>query len=62
MVFFLTSWLGMNYLLSNLASMAALLLIRFAAADSLIWKQAAPAPLPATQSLPSLAQESEAAA
>jgi dolichol-phosphate mannosyltransferase len=62
MVFFLTSLLGLNYLLSNLTSMAVLLLLRFAAADSLIWKQAATAPIAAAPALPALTQESEVAA
>jgi dolichol-phosphate mannosyltransferase len=64
MVFFLTSLLGMNYLLSNLASMAALLLIRFFAADSLIWKQPAPQPIPApaNQPIQTIPQEGEVAA
>jgi dolichol-phosphate mannosyltransferase len=39
MVFGLTSLLGLNYLLSNVVSMAVLLLIRFVAADSVIWKR-----------------------
>jgi hypothetical protein len=42
--------------------MAVLLLLRFAAADSLIWKQAATAPIAAAPALPALTQESEVAA
>ena len=34
----LTSHFGMNYLISNLASMAALLVLRFALADWIIWR------------------------
>jgi dolichol-phosphate mannosyltransferase len=37
-VFNLTSHFGMNYLISNLASMAALLVLRFALADWIIWR------------------------
>lgn len=65
MVFFLTSLIGMNYLLSNLASMAILLLVRFVASDALIWKQAATQPLPSThpmQAVQPLPQKSEVAA
>jgi dolichol-phosphate mannosyltransferase len=62
MVFFLTSLLGMNYLLSNLVSMAVLLVIRFVAADSLIWKQTPPQPLPVTPPMSPIVQEREAAA
>lgn len=37
-VFGLTSLIGMNYLLSNVISMAVLLVLRYILADSLIWK------------------------
>ena len=37
-VFNLTAHFGMNYLLANLASMAALLALRFALADWIIWR------------------------
>lgn len=38
MVFGLTSMLGFNYLISNIISMAALLIARYALSDSVIWK------------------------
>lgn len=38
----LTSGLGIHYLLSNLISLAAVMLIRFAFADKLIWSEARP--------------------
>jgi dolichol-phosphate mannosyltransferase len=38
MVFGLTSLLGFNYLVSNVLSMAVLLVARYALADSIIWK------------------------
>jgi len=41
-MFTLTSGLGIHYLLSNLISLAALMLIRFAFADKLIWSEARP--------------------
>ena len=37
-VFLLTSFFGFNYLISNFASMAVILVLRFTVADSLIWK------------------------
>ncbi len=37
-VFLLTSFLGLNYLISNFASMAVILVLRFTVADSVIWK------------------------
>lgn len=62
-VFFLTSLLGVNYLYSNIISMVALLLLRFAVADSLIWKNPAsqPVPSPAT-SISGITHEREVAA
>lgn len=53
MVFNLTAHFGMNYLLSNLVSMIALLLLRYALADWIIWR-AKPDIRHATQS-PSIA-------
>lgn len=41
-MFMLTSGLGIHYLLSNLISLAALMLIRFAFADKLIWAEPRP--------------------
>jgi dolichol-phosphate mannosyltransferase len=41
-LFMLTSGLGIHYLLSNLISLAALMLIRFAFADKLIWSETRP--------------------
>jgi dolichol-phosphate mannosyltransferase len=38
MVFYMTSLFGINYLVSNVLSMAVLLVLRFALADSLIWR------------------------
>ncbi len=56
-VFNLTSHFGMNYLVSNLASMAALLVLRFALADWIIWR-AQPELRPAAPS-PSIATDRE---
>lgn len=60
-VFGLTSFLGVNYLISNVVSMLALLLLRYAVADSLIWKLKAPAAAQ-TPALSSITQEHEVAA
>ena len=38
MVFYMTTLIGFNYLVSNILSMVALLIVRFALADSIIWK------------------------
>jgi dolichol-phosphate mannosyltransferase len=43
LVYSLTSVLGINYLVSNVASLVALMLLRFALADRLIWAQPRPA-------------------
>jgi dolichol-phosphate mannosyltransferase len=60
LVFLLTSFLGMNYLLSNVTSMAVLLIVRFAVADSLIWKFRPVEAVAATAALPVISQEQEA--
>lgn len=58
-VFLLTSTLGLNYLISNIVSMAMILVVRFALADSLIWKTT-PAPTPVVNSsLSTLAPEGD---
>ncbi len=62
MVFVLTSQLSVNYLYSNILSMVALLLLRFAVADSLIWKNPAAKPAPVPNTIPGIAQEREVAA
>jgi dolichol-phosphate mannosyltransferase len=61
LVFLLTSFLGMNYLLSNVTSMAVLLLIRYAVADSLIWKLRPVDAVAAPAAIPVIPQEHEAA-
>ena len=38
----LTSWMGIHYLLSNILSLVALTLVRYALADALIWAKAGP--------------------
>jgi putative flippase GtrA len=45
MMYFLTSMLGIQYLVSNLISLIALLVLRYATADRLIWGSA-PTTLP----------------
>jgi dolichol-phosphate mannosyltransferase len=60
MVFLFTSFLGVNYLISNVASMAVLLLIRYAVADSLIWKLGPAEAVVASATLPVSPQEQEA--
>jgi dolichol-phosphate mannosyltransferase len=50
MVFGLTSLLGFNYLVSNVASMAVLLIARYALSDSIIWKNPPADPSLATAS------------
>jgi dolichol-phosphate mannosyltransferase len=60
LVFLLTSFLGVNYLISNVTSMAVLLLIRYAVADSLIWKLGPAEAVIASTTLPIGAQEQEA--
>jgi dolichol-phosphate mannosyltransferase len=61
-VFVLTSILGFNYLISNVASMAVILVLRFVVADSLIWKISPPQPVQKPATLPSPVSESEVAA
>jgi hypothetical protein len=51
----------MNYLLSNVTSMAVLLLIRYAVADSLIWKLRPVDAVAAPAAIPVIPQEHEAA-
>jgi len=60
-VFGLTSFLGVNYLISNVVSMVALLLLRFAVADSLIWKLKDPI-VAQTPAISTITQEHEVAA
>lgn len=60
MVFCLTSLLGINYLFSNVLSMVALLVVRYALSDSLIWRTQPADMTLATTTLPGLAQEGEA--
>jgi dolichol-phosphate mannosyltransferase len=60
-VFGLTSFLGVNYLISNVVSMVALLLLRYAVADSLIWKLKDPT-VAQTPAISTITQEHEVAA
>jgi putative flippase GtrA len=48
MMFLLTSFLGIQYMLSNLISLIALMVIRYATADRFIWRST-PATVPAGQ-------------
>ena len=59
MVFGLTSLLGFNYLVSNVFSMAVLLIARYALSDSIIWKVPQLDPALATVSLPIANQDGE---
>jgi dolichol-phosphate mannosyltransferase len=61
-VYCLTSIVGVNYLISNVLSMLALLLLRFAIADSLIWKSPSAQAASVSSALPPLTQEKEVAA
>jgi putative flippase GtrA len=47
MIYLLTSVLGIYYVISNLASLAILTVLRFALADNLIWEQKSSSTAPA---------------
>ena len=61
MVFSLTAYLGLNYLISNVLSMAALLIVRYAIADSMVWKVSPRPVLAASPAMPIVSQEQEVA-
>lgn len=60
-VFGLTSLIGMNYLVSNVISMAVLLVLRYALADSLIWKGNPSRNTTGSSAMPIATQQQEAA-
>ncbi|MGB3307137.1 MAG: glycosyltransferase family 2 protein [Thermomicrobiales bacterium] len=61
-VYVLTSMLGVNYLISNVISMVVLLVLRFAIADSVIWRSPSTQPAVPQAPLPGIAQDQEVAA
>jgi dolichol-phosphate mannosyltransferase len=61
-VFLLTSLLGFNYLISNFASMAVILVLRFTVADSLIWKASPKASRPSAPVMSVISPDQEIAA
>jgi dolichol-phosphate mannosyltransferase len=48
----LTSFLGVNYLVSNFLTLVVLFLLRFLVSDRVIWKPAGPAPVPSVADRP----------
>lgn len=59
MVFYMTSLIGFNYLVSNVLSMVALLIVRFALADSIIWKTRPEKPSLAIAQVPGMSPDGE---
>ncbi len=49
MIFALTEWLHVHYLVSNLISLVAIMLVRYAASDLWIWRHTTPDAPPAVQ-------------